>query len=681
MVNCNPETVSTDYDTSDRLYFEPLTLEDVLEVVHAEHAAGAGRGRDRAARRADPAGARAGARGRRRADPRHLAGGHRPRRGPRRVRPGAGRRPGCRPRSTAPPSPSTGAKRDRRRDRLPGPRAPVLRARRPRHGDRLRRAAACRATSTERHRDHRGPRRSWSTASSTTPSRSTSTRSSTAPSSSSAASWSTSRRPASTPATRRARCPRSPSARTIIEPRARRHRGHRQRRRRARPDQHPVRAGLGRPLRPGGQPARLPHRPVRLQGHRRAAGQGRGADLRRARPSPNCAPEGSCPDRRRRRAADLDAPIAVKEAVLPFKRFRTTEGRVVDTVLGPEMRSTGEVMGIDVGLPHRVRQVAGRRVRRAADRRPRVRLGRQPRQALDRLPGQAAGDLGFEILATERHGRGAAPQRHRRHAWCARSAGRGADGGADHRRPHHRRRGRHDREHPVRQGARADGYEIRAATTAAGKADDHHGRSSSARPCRRSRPPCAAFEWSTSLQEHEARLKASAHASRLTAATPGARRPRRPPPVRAAPGGRHGRPRTALRRASTRTRACSPAGACPTTPRGCAPSRSPSWRPSPGRSPRSSRRSRSSSGTARAGIAVLEEVLAAGRDTRTLLNRRRQARGHRLHDGRLRRRVAGRRLAAGRRRGDPVPVPGLRVRCARRSTWPRPPGAACSSCG
>ena len=40
MVNCNPETVSTDYDTSSRLYFEPLTLEDVLEVIHAEQAAG-----------------------------------------------------------------------------------------------------------------------------------------------------------------------------------------------------------------------------------------------------------------------------------------------------------------------------------------------------------------------------------------------------------------------------------------------------------------------------------------------------------------------------------------------------------------------------------------------------------------------------------------------------------------
>ena len=40
MINCNPETVSTDYDTSDRLYFEPLTLEDVLEIIHAERQSG-----------------------------------------------------------------------------------------------------------------------------------------------------------------------------------------------------------------------------------------------------------------------------------------------------------------------------------------------------------------------------------------------------------------------------------------------------------------------------------------------------------------------------------------------------------------------------------------------------------------------------------------------------------------
>ena len=40
MVNCNPETVSTDYDTSDRLFFEPITLEDVLEIVDKEQPKG-----------------------------------------------------------------------------------------------------------------------------------------------------------------------------------------------------------------------------------------------------------------------------------------------------------------------------------------------------------------------------------------------------------------------------------------------------------------------------------------------------------------------------------------------------------------------------------------------------------------------------------------------------------------
>jgi carbamoyl-phosphate synthase large subunit len=40
MVNCNPETVSTDYDTSDRLYFEPLTAEDVLEILRLEQEKG-----------------------------------------------------------------------------------------------------------------------------------------------------------------------------------------------------------------------------------------------------------------------------------------------------------------------------------------------------------------------------------------------------------------------------------------------------------------------------------------------------------------------------------------------------------------------------------------------------------------------------------------------------------------
>ncbi|MDY5154484.1 carbamoyl-phosphate synthase large subunit [Actinotignum urinale] len=51
------------------------------------------------------------------------------------------------------------------------------------------------------------------------------------------------------------------------------------------------------------------------------------------------------------RIIDYNAPICVKEAVLPFKRFMTTDGRSVDTILGPEMRSTGEVMGMDTTFP------------------------------------------------------------------------------------------------------------------------------------------------------------------------------------------------------------------------------------------------------------------------------------------------------------------------------------------
>ncbi len=87
MVNCNPETVSTDYDTSDRLYFEPLTDEDLANIVEAEQTASEGDGRsgrgDREPRRADPA--QAGRRARRDAGPRHPPGVDRPRRGPRAV--------------------------------------------------------------------------------------------------------------------------------------------------------------------------------------------------------------------------------------------------------------------------------------------------------------------------------------------------------------------------------------------------------------------------------------------------------------------------------------------------------------------------------------------------------------------------------------------------------------------
>ena len=82
MVNCNPETVSTDYDTSDRLYFEPLDAEAVLEICAREKPAGV----DRPVRRPDAAEARARARGGRLRDLRDAAGRGRPRRGPRALR-------------------------------------------------------------------------------------------------------------------------------------------------------------------------------------------------------------------------------------------------------------------------------------------------------------------------------------------------------------------------------------------------------------------------------------------------------------------------------------------------------------------------------------------------------------------------------------------------------------------
>ena len=61
MVNCNPETVSTDYDTSDRLYFEPLTAEDVIEIIDCRAPQRHAAWRHRAVRRPDAAQARRGA--------------------------------------------------------------------------------------------------------------------------------------------------------------------------------------------------------------------------------------------------------------------------------------------------------------------------------------------------------------------------------------------------------------------------------------------------------------------------------------------------------------------------------------------------------------------------------------------------------------------------------------------
>ena len=97
----------------------------------------------------------------------------------------------------------------------------------------------------------------------------------------------------------------------------------------------------------------------------------------------------------------LDAPVAVKEAVLPFGRFRDPAGQGVDTVLGPEMRSTGEVMGIDAmfGTAYAKSQAAvygslpvkGRVFVSVANRDKRSMI----------FPVKRLADLGFEIWATD----------------------------------------------------------------------------------------------------------------------------------------------------------------------------------------------------------------------------------------------------------------------------------------
>ena len=94
------------------------------------------------------------------------------------------------------------------------------------------------------------------------------------------------------------------------------------------------------------------------------------------------------------------APVAVKEAVLPFKRFRTLEGRGVDSLLGPEMKSTGEVMGIDTTFGHAFAKsqaavygslpTAGKVFVSAANRDKRALI----------FPVKRLADLGFEIVAT-----------------------------------------------------------------------------------------------------------------------------------------------------------------------------------------------------------------------------------------------------------------------------------------
>ena len=162
-----------------------------------------------------------------------------------------------------------------------------------------------------------------------------------------------------------------------------------------------------------------------------------------------------------------DARIAVKEAVLPFKRFRTREGLAVDSVLGPEMRSTGEVMGFDSTFPMAfAKSQAGAIGGLPLSGTVFVSMADRDKRAIT-FPIARLHQLGFTILATEgtarvlrRHGIPSSVVRKK-------SQGRGEDGEPtvvdlinD---------GSIDMvvNTPSGQGARADGYEIRAAATAA----------------------------------------------------------------------------------------------------------------------------------------------------------------------------------------------------------------------
>ena len=291
MVNCNPETVSTDYDTSDRLYFEPLTCEDVLEVVHAERQAGpiagvivqlGGQTPLRLAQALKDAGVPIVGTS---PEAIHLA----EERGA--FGAGAGRGEPAGPQARAGPVLRRGQDH-RRRDRLPGAGPALVRARRPGHGDRLRREdpvllhraghrgvpgapGAGRPVPRRRGGDRR--RRAL-------------------------------RRHRPLPRRRDGahRGGRHPLRRLGLRAAADHpggrggrpdpgfDRGDRRRGGRSRLDQHPVRAGRRHLVRARGQPAGLAYGAVRLQGDRHPAGQGGGPGDAGLDRSPSCGSRACC---------------------------------------------------------------------------------------------------------------------------------------------------------------------------------------------------------------------------------------------------------------------------------------------------------------------------------------------------------------------------------------------------
>ncbi len=163
----------------------------------------------------------------------------------------------------------------------------------------------------------------------------------------------------------------------------------------------------------------------------------------------------------------LGSAISVKEAVLPFKRFATKDGRFVDSLLGPEMRSTGEVMGIDVDFPTafaKSQAAAGSALPTSGSIFISV-ADRDKHQVV--LPVRRLAQLGYEILATS--GTAAILQRHGIKTTIVRKHSADDNAPAGPTIVELITAGKVDVvvNTPSGSNARKDGYEIRAATTAA----------------------------------------------------------------------------------------------------------------------------------------------------------------------------------------------------------------------
>jgi carbamoyl-phosphate synthase large subunit len=213
----------------------------------------------------------------------------------------------------------------------------------------------------------------------------------------------------------------------------------------------------------------------------------------------------------------LDAPVAVKEAVLPFSRFRTLEGKVVDSLLGPEMRSTGEVMGIDKHFDTAfAKSQSGANNALPTEGKVFVSVANRDKRSVI-MGVKRLSDLGFEIVSTggtadvlRRNGIQATPVRKVAEGSSAEGEGTIADLVVA---------GEIDMVFNTPSGgeARSDGYELRAAATSIGI------------PCITTVAEFNAavqaiealrtYAWSvTSLQEHAAALIASQEAALQKAA-------------------------------------------------------------------------------------------------------------------------------------------------------------------